>query len=93
VIIGVLAVTVVASLTSPNGRAQNMVSAARRHASQYLDAETDPVHREEIFRQLLAEEEQLRQLPEKYRQRIREEEKLMDVLRRAHEEHDALVMR
>jgi tellurite resistance protein TerC len=93
VIIGVLTVTVVASLTSPKGRAQNIVSAARRHATEYLRCETDPDVREEIFGKLLGEEEQLRRLPEKYRARIREEEKLMDLLRRAHAEHDVSVIR
>ena len=93
VIIGVLLVTVVASLLSPKGRAQNTVSAARRHARQYLEAETDPTQREEVFRRLLAEEQTLRRLPEKYRARIREEEKLMALLRRAHDEHDILVSR
>src|SRR3954451_7066058 len=83
VILGVLIVTVLASLASPKGRAQNTVSAARRHAGQYLDAETDPAHREEIFRNLLVEEAEMRKLPEKYRKRIREEEKLMALLRRA----------
>ena len=42
VIIGVLVVTVVASLISPKGRAQNLVAAARRHATEFLDIETDP---------------------------------------------------
>jgi tellurite resistance protein TerC len=90
VIIGVLAVTVVASLTSAKGKAQNSVSAARRHAGQYLD-ETDPALREEVFRRLLAEEVELRALPEKYRRRIREEEKFTDLLRRAHAAHDSEV--
>jgi tellurite resistance protein TerC len=89
VILGVLVVTVVASLLSAKGTAQNTVAAVRRHAVEYLEAETDPVHREAIFGQLLREEEQLRALPERYRQRIREEEKLMALLRRAHDEHDA----
>jgi len=91
VILGVLVVTVVASLVSRRGRAQNTVSAARRHATQYLDAETDPSHREEIYRNLLVEEEEMGKLPEKYRQRIREQEKLMALLRRAHEQHAAPV--
>jgi tellurite resistance protein TerC len=88
VIVGVLVVTVVASLLSAKGRAQNAVSAARRHAKEYLDVEKDPARREEIFAALLAEEAQIRSLPEKYRRRIREEEKLMALLRRAHEDHD-----
>jgi tellurite resistance protein TerC len=89
VIIGVLVVTVIASLTSPKGRAQNLVSAARRHATEYLMCETDPAVREDVFQKLLAEETHLRRLPEKYRARIREEEKLMELLRRAHAEHEA----
>jgi tellurite resistance protein TerC len=89
VILGVLVVTVLASVFSAKGRAQNYVSAARRHAAEYLEVETDSARREEIFAKLLAEEAQIRTLPEKYRARIREEEKLMALLRRAHAEHDA----
>ncbi|MDP4508167.1 TerC family protein [Nonomuraea turcica] len=88
VIVGVLVITVVASLTSAKGRAQNAVSAARRHAQAYLEVEHDPQPREELFGKLCHEEEQLKKLPEKYRRRIREEEKLMALLRRVHEEHD-----
>ncbi|MGW3352729.1 TerC family protein [Nonomuraea rubra] len=88
VIIGVLAITVIASLASAKGRAQNTVSMVRRHAQQYLDVEHDPELRAELFAKLLAEEEQLRRLPEKFRRQIRDEDKLMALLRRAHEEHD-----
>jgi tellurite resistance protein TerC len=91
VIIGVLVVTVIASLASPKGRAVNLVSAARRHAKEYLTCEVDPAVREDVFRKLLAEEAQLRKLPEKQRAKIREEEQLMALLRRAHAEHDAAV--
>ncbi|RVX42942.1 tellurite resistance protein TerC [Nonomuraea polychroma] len=88
VIVGVLVITVIASLTSAKGRAQNAVSAARRHAQAYLEVEHDPELREELFRKLCHEEEQLKKLPEKYRRRIREEEKLMALLHKVHEEHD-----
>ncbi|MEV0383802.1 TerC/Alx family metal homeostasis membrane protein [Nonomuraea sp. NPDC050643] len=88
VILGVLLITVVASLASPKGRAQNTVSAARRHAQEYLEVEHDPELREELFGKLCAEEQQLKKLPEKYRRLIRQEEKLMSLLRRAHEEHE-----
>ena len=93
VILGVLAVTVVASLVSPKGRAQNAVSNARRHASQYLDTdfETDPGLRAKIWDKLVNEEETLRGLPEKYRARIREEDKLVRLLGDAHAEHDAFL--
>ncbi|ALG09949.1 TerC family protein [Kibdelosporangium phytohabitans] len=88
VILGVLVATIVASLVSPKGKAQNAVSAARRHAIEYLDVETDPATREKIFDRLLAEEEQIRTLPEKYRARIREQDRLMALLDRAHAEHE-----
>jgi tellurite resistance protein TerC len=89
VIIGTLIVTVIASLTSPKGRAVNVVALARRHATEYLTCETDPAVREDLFQKLLAEEAQLRKLPERYRAKIRQEEELMTLLRRAHAEHDA----
>ncbi|MCE7002518.1 TerC family protein [Kibdelosporangium philippinense] len=84
VIFGVLLITVIASLTSTWGRAQNVIAQARRHAVQYCEVENDPGLRAEIFAKLRAEEEQLKKLPEKYRARIREEEKLMALLKRAH---------
>ncbi len=49
--------------------------------------ETDPARRERIFAALSPRRASCETLPEKYRKRIREEEKLMDLLRRAHEAH------
>jgi tellurite resistance protein TerC len=91
VILGVLVITVVASLVSPKGRAQNAVSNARRHATQYLDTnfETDPQLRSRIYDRLTSEEETIRGLPAKYRARIREEDTLTRLLASAHAEHDA----
>ena len=91
VIVGVLTVTVVVPLRSPKGRAQTYVTAARRHAREYLDVETDPAYCDQIFHRLLAEEAHLRRLPDKYRERIRAEEELMRLLREAHEVHDQRV--
>jgi tellurite resistance protein TerC len=90
-IIGVLIITVVASLISPKGRAQTYVAAARRHASEFLDIETDPRYCDEIYHKLLDEEAHLKRLPEKYRARIRQEDELMALLRRAHQVHDERV--
>jgi tellurite resistance protein TerC len=87
VILGVLMVTVLASLTSARGKAQNAVTAARHHAQDYLDVETDPARREDIFAKLAGEIEVIKSLPEKYRARIRQEEKLMELFERAHAEH------
>lgn len=95
VIIGVLIVTVLASLVSPAGKAQNAISNARRHASAYLDSEytADPAERERIFRALLAERDQIIALGPKYRQKVRDEPALMDLLERARASHDAAVSR
>ncbi|MBB2946162.1 tellurite resistance protein TerC [Actinoplanes lutulentus] len=87
IIIGVLLITVVASLLSPKGRARTHVAAARRHAGDFLDVETDPKYCDEIYHRLLVEEKSLRELPEKYRARIRQEDELMTLLRRAHQLH------
>jgi tellurite resistance protein TerC len=95
VIVGVLAVTVLASLFSKRGRAQNAIANARRHAASYLDAEytTDPVERERIFRALLEERDQIVSLGAKYRQMVVDEPALMDLLERAVASHDRAVGR
>jgi tellurite resistance protein TerC len=90
-IVSILLITVVVSLLSPKGRAQTYVAAARRHATEFLDIETDPAYCDEIFHRLLEEEANLKSLPEKYRARIRAEEELMDLLHQAHEAHDERV--
>lgn len=91
VILAVLTITTLASLYSARGRAQNAVAGARRHAHEYLNLSyhTDPAEREKKFAMLRAEEEQIRALPEKYRARIREEHQLLELIRAAHDEHDA----
>ena len=90
VIIGVLVITVLASIYSPKGKAKNMVSGAKRHATDYVDLnyETDIAEREAIFNKMLHEEAELRKLPEKYKRLIRNETEFMDLLRQAHAEHD-----
>ena len=95
VIIGVLVVTVLASIYSPKGKAKNMVSGAKRHATEYVDLnyETGIAEREEIFNKMLREEAELRKLPEKYKRLIRDETEFMDLLKQAHAEHDAALQR
>ncbi|XVU24626.1 TerC family protein [Actinoplanes sp. CA-054009] len=90
-IISILLITVVASLLSPKGRAQTYVAAARRHATEFLDIETDPAYCDEIFHKLLVEEARLKSLPEKYRAQIRAEDELMALLHRAHQLHEERV--
>src|SRR3954468_25081920 len=93
VILGVLVVTVTASLLSPAGRAQNAIVNARRHATSYLDSEytADPAERERIFRLLLGERDQIVALGPKYQQMVRDEPTLMQLLERARDSHDAAV--
>lgn len=95
VIIGVLLVTVVASLLSKRGRTRNAIGNARRHAVAYLDAEYthDPAERERIFRALLEERDFIVGLGPKYRQMVRDEPELMELLERALSSHDAAVER
>jgi tellurite resistance protein TerC len=95
VILGVLAVTVAASLLSPAGKAQNAIINARRHATSYLDSEYthDPAERERIFGLLLAERDEIVALGPKYRQKVRDEPALMALLERARDSHDAAVDR
>ncbi|MBG6225510.1 tellurite resistance protein TerC [Arthrobacter sp. CAN_A2] len=95
VILGVLIVTVLASVLSPKGRAKNAISGAKRHATEYLDLnyETGIAEREKIFARLCAEEEGLKTLPEKFKRLIRNETEFLELIRRAHVEHDAALER
>ena len=95
VILGVLLVTILASIFSPKGKAKNAVSGARRHATEYLDLnyETDMAERDKIFTRMVREEEQIRKLPEKYKRLVRHESEFMELLRNAHTEHDKAQVR
>lgn len=95
VIIGVLLVTVVASLLSPKGKANTAIANARRHATAYLDSEYthDPKERERIFNKLIEERDQIDALDEKYRQLVRGEPELNDLLKRAAAKHNEAVER
>ncbi|MCU1432837.1 MAG: putative TerC family integral rane protein [Actinotalea sp.] len=95
VIIGVLVLTVAASLLSPAGKAQNAIANARRHATSYLDSEytADAVERERIYALLLAERDQIVALGPRYKQKVRDEPALMALLERARSSHDAAVAR
>ncbi|MDJ0416390.1 TerC family protein [Rhodococcus opacus] len=93
VIIGILVITVIASLTSKKGRAQSAIAGARRHAINYLDLDytADLAERERMYDKLLNEEEQLKKLDPKFKKMVREETALMDLIKRAHQEHDAFL--
>ena len=95
VILGVLVVTILASIFSPKGKAKNAVSGARRHATEYLDLnyETDMAERDKIFARMCGEEAQIRKLPEKYKRLVRNETEFMELLHKAHAEHDKAQVR
>jgi tellurite resistance protein TerC len=86
IIIGVLLLTVVASLLSPKGRARTYAAAARRRATEFLEIEKDPAYCDEVYHRLLDEERNLDTLPERYRERVRQGE-LTELLLRAHRVH------
>ncbi|KUL29560.1 transporter [Actinoplanes awajinensis subsp. mycoplanecinus] len=87
IIVGVLLLTVVASLLSPKGRFRTYTAAARRRAVEFLEVEKDPAYCDEVYHRLLDEEKHLRSLPERYQDRIRQQDDLMNLLRRAHQVH------
>ncbi|MFC0450894.1 TerC family protein [Rhodococcus jostii] len=93
VIIGILVITVIASLTSKKGRAQSAIAGARRHAINYLDLDytADKAERERMYDKLINEEQQLKKLDPKFKKMVREETALMDLIKRAHGEHDAFL--
>lgn len=93
VIIGILVITVIASLASKKGRAQSTIAGARRHAVNYLDLDytADLAERERMYDRLINEEEQLKKLDPKFKKMVREETVLLDLIKRAHGEHDAFL--
>ena len=95
VILGVLVVTVIASMVSPTGKAQTAVSGARRNASAYLQLtdEADSAERERAFAPLVADHARVAALAPRYRAGIEDEEALMELLRRAQAEHGAYLAR
>ncbi|MEN0135904.1 MAG: TerC family protein [Rhodococcus sp. (in: high G+C Gram-positive bacteria)] len=93
VIIGILVITVIASLASKKGRAQSTIAGARRHAVNYLDLDytADLAERERMYDRLINEEQQLKKLDPKFKKMVREETALLDLIKRAHGEHDAFL--
>lgn len=89
VIIGILLVTIVASLMSPKGKAQTAVSNLRRTANEYLDAdyETDPALRERLYQRMLSHHAYLRSLESELVAKARGDDDLMELVQRAHSVH------
>ena len=89
VIVGVLVITVIASLISPAGKAQTAVNNARRHANAYLDLSytSDEGERERIYAALCQEEQQIGTMDKKYRDKVKDIEDIRAEVARAHQEH------
>jgi tellurite resistance protein TerC len=90
-IVGVLVVTVIASLLSPKGQARTAAAAARRSAHEFLDVETDPEYCDEVYHRMRVEEDKLKALPANQRSLIHQEAQLMELLDRAHQVHEERV--
>lgn len=92
VIIGILLVTVIASLVSPRGKAQTALNNARRHAENYLDLgyTDDPGERERIYRLLVQEERGIEAMERKYRDRAKDVDQIRAQVAAVHERHGEL---
>jgi tellurite resistance protein TerC len=95
VIIGVLVITVVASLLSKAGKAQTAINNARRHAVNYLDLgyTADLEERERIFKALVEEERQILQMEPKYRTKAKVVDKIREQVAEAHRQHEEYLAR
>jgi tellurite resistance protein TerC len=89
-ILGILVVTIVASLVSPKGKALTALKNAHRYADHYLDLdyESDPRFREITYAKLVRASATLRLLPDKYRGLIREEKHLLEKMEQAKLTHE-----
>ena len=89
VIIGVLAITIFASLFSKAGKAHAAVNNARRHAESYLDLEytADLSERERVYRELMEEEQSILAMDKKYRDKVKDIEEIRAKVAEAHAAH------
>ncbi|MCU1403985.1 MAG: transporter [Glaciihabitans sp.] len=87
VIIGVLVVTVFASLFSPAGRAQTAVLNTRELATKFIadDFKGDAAARQSTYNKMVEKEKLVNALPEKHLAKAREDEELAALLAQAHE--------
>ncbi|MDT9593080.1 TerC family protein [Nocardioides zeae] len=90
VIVGVLALTVIASLLSPRGKAESTVKAAKANAEHYLDGSYthDPEEHQRLYSVVAAKEQQIQDLPEKFRPEGKEKAELDELFARVHAAHD-----
>ncbi len=90
VILGLLVVTVVASLVSKKGRAKVAIGNARRHVNAYLDLDytTDEAERERVYCALVEEAEQVKSLGPESKRMMRDETELMEKIEKARQQHE-----
>ncbi|WP_232666526.1 TerC family protein [Pseudonocardia sp. TRM90224] len=87
VIVGVLAITVIASLISPAGRAKTVETTLRKHARNAVDEELPEADRAVAYRALVEAERLVPALPGKGRAAIQEHEELAALVASAHRQH------
>ena len=68
IIVGVLVVTIVASLVSPAGKALTVLGNLKRHSHEYLNKDfvDDPVERAKLWAKIIENEDKLKTLDRKY---------------------------
>jgi len=90
VIVGLLVITVAASLLSKKGRTKTAIGNARRHARDYLDLDytADQAERERVYALLVEEGEAIRAREPKYRNMVRDEPKLLEMIEEARRRHE-----
>ncbi|WP_207345224.1 TerC family protein [Arthrobacter sp. E3] len=89
VIIGVLTLTIVASLVSKSGKAQTVLNNARRHADNYLDLDytADATERERVYTLLMEEATIIEAMEPKYRDKHKDSEEILEQVENAHQQH------
>ena len=92
VIVAILLVTVVASLTSPKGKAKVAVSALRQKVADYLSLSPDvaPVVRRAVLKDLCASQARVDALEPRFKAMVKRPDVLQYDLRRVHEAHAAV---
>ncbi|PYI38807.1 transporter [Arthrobacter psychrolactophilus] len=95
VIIGVLAITIVASLISKSGKAQTVLNNARRHSASYLELDytADAGERERVYQQLMVEENAIQNLEVKFRDKHKDSEEILEQVAQAHALHEKMTGR
>lgn len=92
VILGILTITVIASLLSPKGRVSSVAGQAERAARSYLEVEfhADPEERESAYARMTSLEETLKSMDPALVKELLEDSELARLLTKAHTRHAEL---